>query len=107
MKLTPTRLMAPLLVPVVSAHAGLVAHFRFDGDLKDPAGRHDGKPVDPKLAPSFSPGRMGSAVVMEKGNEGSALANPSTIDFSRDLALAPCVNVENSLYFADWGGQKK
>jgi hypothetical protein len=43
---------------------------------------------------------------MEKGNEGSALANPSTIDFSRDLALAPCVNVENYPYFPDWGAKK-
>ena len=49
---------ALLLVPL-SARADLVAHFRFDDDLKDVTGQHDGRPVDPKLAPSFAPGRAG------------------------------------------------
>ncbi len=63
MKQTLTFLTA-LLLATSSAHADLVAHFRFDGDLKDAAGRHDGRPVDPKLAPSFAPGRAGKAVVI-------------------------------------------
>ncbi len=41
MKPTLTLLTALLLAPV-AAHADLVAHLRFDGDLKDAAGRHDG-----------------------------------------------------------------
>ena len=49
---------ALLLVPL-SARADLVAHFRFDDDLKDVTGQHDGRPVEPKLAPSFAPGRAG------------------------------------------------
>jgi hypothetical protein len=82
--------VALLLVPVV-ARADLVVHFRFDDDLKDATGQHDGCPVDPKLAPSFAPGCVGSAVVIEKVNAGIELANPSMIDFS----LATWVNVGN------------
>jgi hypothetical protein len=89
---------ALLLVPL-SAQADLVAHFRFDDDLKDVTGQHDGRPVDPKLAPSFAPGRVGNAVVIEKVNAGIELANPSVIDFSRDFTLATWVNVGN--YYAE------
>ena len=60
MKPTLTFLTTLLLAPV-AAHADLVAHLRFDGDLKDTTGRHDGRPVDPKLAPAFAPGRFGRA----------------------------------------------
>ena len=81
------------------ARADLVAHFHFDGDLKDATGRHDGRPVDPKLAPAFAPGRFGNALVIEKVNAGIELANPSTIDFSRDFTLATWVNVGN--YYAE------
>lgn len=76
-------LLALLLAPLV-ARADLVAHFRFDDDLKDVTGQHDGRPVDPKLSPSFAPGRIGSAVVTEKVNAGIELANPSAIDFRWD-----------------------
>ena len=87
MKQTLTFLTA-LLLATSSAHADLVAHFRFEGDLKDVTGQHDGRPVDPKLAPSFAPGRVGNAVVIEKVNAGIELANPSAIDFSRASAGA-------------------
>jgi hypothetical protein len=83
----------------MAARADLVAHFRFDDDLKDATGQHDGRPVDPKLAPVFAPGRFGSAVVIEKVNAGIELANPSAIDFSRDFTLATWVNVGN--YYAE------
>ena len=98
MKTTLTLLTALLLAPL-AARADLVAHFRFDGDLKDATGQHDGGPVDPKLAPSFAPGRVGSAVVIEKVNAGIELANPSAIDFSRDFTIATWVNVGN--YYAE------
>ena len=88
-----------LVLACTSAHAGLVAHFRFDGDLKDVTGQHDGRSVDPKLAPSFAPGRVGNAVVIEKVNAGIDLANPSAIDFSRDFTIATWVNVGN--YYAE------
>ena len=81
------------------ARADLVAHFHFDGDLKDATGRHDGRPVDPNLAPAFAPGRFGNALVIEKVNAGIELANPSTIEFSRDFTLATWVNVGN--YYAE------
>jgi len=90
---------AALLLAPLAAHADLVAHFRFDDDLKDVTGQHDGRPVDPKLAPSFAPGRVGNAVVIEKVNAGIELANPSAIDFSRDFTLATWVNVGN--YYAE------
>jgi hypothetical protein len=93
-----TFLAAVLLAPV-AARADLVAHFRFDGDLKDVTGQHDGRPVDPKLTPSFAPGRVGNAVVIEKANAGIELANPSAIDFSRDFTIATWVNVGN--YYAE------
>jgi hypothetical protein len=92
-------LFAALLLAPVAAHADLVAHFRFDDDLKDVTGQHDGRPLDPKLAPSFAPGRVGNAVVIEKVNAGIELANPSAIDFSRDFTLATWVNVGN--YYAE------
>ena len=41
MKQTLTLLTALLLAPM-AARADLVAHFRFDGDLKDATGQHDG-----------------------------------------------------------------
>jgi len=100
MKPTLTLLTALLLAPLVQpAHAGLVAHFRFDGDLKDATGRHDGRPVDAKRAPSFAPGRVGSAIVIEKANAGIDVANPSAIDFSRDFTIAAWVNV--GCYYAE------
>jgi hypothetical protein len=90
---------AALLLAPMASHADLVAHFRFEDDLKDVTGQHDGRPVDPKLAPSFAPGRLGNAVVIEKVNAGIELANPSAIDFSRDFTLATWVNVGN--YYAE------
>ena len=99
MKPTLTFLTALLLAPLFPAQADLVAHFRFDDDLKDAIGQHDGSPVDPKLAPSFAPGRFGSAVVIEKVNAGIELEKPSAIDFSRDFTLATWVNVGN--YYAE------
>ena len=87
------------LLLAAPAHADLVAHLRFDGDLKDASGRHDGRPVDPKLAPAFAPGRVGGAVVIEKINAGIELANPSAIDFSRDFTIATWVNAGN--YYAE------
>lgn len=95
----PTLALFAALLLASPAHADLVAHFRFDGDLKDVTGQHDGRPVDPKLAPSFAPGRVGNAVVIEKVNAGIELANPSAIDFSRDFTLATWVNVGN--YYAE------
>jgi hypothetical protein len=83
MKLTLSLLTTLLLAPL-AARADLVAHFRFDDDLKDATGQHDGRPVDPKLAPAFAPGRVGNAVVIEKVNAGIELANPSAIDFRWD-----------------------
>jgi len=87
------------LLLAAPAHADLVAHLRFDGDLKDASGRHDGRPVDPKLAPAFAPGRVGSAVVIEKINAGIELANPSSIDLNRDFTIATWVNAGN--YYAE------
>ena len=98
-KATLTLLTALLLGSLPPARADLVAHFRFDSDLKDATGQHNGRPVDPKLAPSFAPGRAGKAVVIEKVNAGIELANPSAIDFSRDFTVATWVNVGN--YFAE------
>ncbi|WP_396159972.1 LamG domain-containing protein [Flavobacterium sp.] len=93
-------LTALLLAAFASpTQADLVAHFRFDDDLKDVTGQHDGRPVDRKLAPSFAPGRVGNAVVIEKVNAGIELANPSAIDFSRDFTIATWVNVGN--YYAE------
>jgi hypothetical protein len=94
-----TFLTTLLLLAPMAARADLVAHFRVDGDLKDVTGQHDGRPVDPKLTPSFAPGRVGNAVVIEKVNAGIELANPSAIDFSRDFTLATWVNVGN--YYAE------
>ena len=99
MKHTLTLLTTLLLAACTSAHAGLVAHYRFDGDLKDVTRRHDGRPVDAKLAPSFAPGRVGSAVVIERASAGIEAANPSAIDFSRDFTIAAWVNV--GCYYAE------
>lgn len=95
----PTLILLIALLLASPARADLVAHFRFDDDLKDVTGQHDGRPVDPKLSPSFAPGRVGNAVVIEKVNAGIELANPSAIDFSRDFTLATWVNVGN--YYAE------
>jgi hypothetical protein len=94
-----TLLTALLLGSLSPAQADLVAHFRFDDDLKDVTGQHDGRPVDPKLAPSFAPGRVGNAVVIEKVNAGIELANPSAINFSHNFTIATWVNVGN--YYAE------
>jgi hypothetical protein len=99
MRFTLPLLTTLLLLAPMAARADLVAHFRFDDDLKDVTGQHDGRPVDPKLAPSFAPGRVGNAVVIEKVNAGIELANPSAIDFSRDFTIATWVNVGN--YYAE------
>jgi hypothetical protein len=64
--------LAALLLAPPPARADLVAHFCFEGDLKDATGQHNGRPVDPKLAPSFAPGRAGKAVVIEKVNAASS-----------------------------------
>lgn len=95
----PTVTLLAALLFASPTHAGLVAHYRFDEDLIDATGRHDGRPVDAKLAPSFAPGRVGSAVVIERANAGIEAANPSAVDFSRDFTIAAWVNV--GCYFAE------
>ena len=90
--------LTALLFAPLATRADLVAHFRFDDDLKDVTGQHDGRPVDPKLAPSFAPGRVGNAVVIEKVNAGIELANPSAINFSRDFTLATWVKKERDMH---------
>lgn len=92
-------LTVPLLSLLSTANADLVAHYRFDGDLRDETGQHDGRPIDPNLAPSFAPGRVGSAVVIERLNAGIEAANPLAIDFSRDFTIAAWVNV--GCYYAE------
>jgi hypothetical protein len=99
MNMKPTLTILTALLLAAAAHADLVAHLRFDGDLKDAAGRHDGRPVDAKLAPAFALGRVGSAVVIEKINAGIELANPSSIDLNRDFTIATWVNAGN--YYAE------
>jgi hypothetical protein len=42
MNMKPTLTILTALLLAAAAHADLVAHLRFDGDLKDAAGRHDG-----------------------------------------------------------------
>jgi hypothetical protein len=42
MNMKPTLTILTALLLAAAAHADLVALLRFDGDLKDAAGRHDG-----------------------------------------------------------------
>jgi hypothetical protein len=95
----PCAVAALLLAAAPAARADLVAHFRFDGDLEDATGRHDGRPVDATLAPRFAPGRVGAAVVIEQANAGIEAANPAAIDFSRDFTIAAWVHV--GCYYAE------
>ena len=84
MKPTLTFLTTLLLAPV-AAHADLVAHLRFDGDLKDAAGRHDGRPVlgrdetDPvvilKRAHLAPDGRCGHTQRAGRGGEAALARN--------------------------------
>jgi len=74
------------------AYADLKAHFRFDGDLNDVTGQHHGKPVDPKVAPTFDLGRCGDALLVESAIAGVEVTSPEAIDFSRDFAIAVWVS---------------
>lgn len=78
-----------MLVAAAGARGGLVAHFRFDGDLEDATGGHDGRPVDAKHTPRFTPGRVGAALVIEQATAGIEVANPAAIDLGGDLVLQP------------------
>ena len=53
MKPILTFLTVLLLGFLSAANADIIAHFRFDDALKDVTGQHDGRPVDPKLAPDL------------------------------------------------------
>lgn len=92
-------LLTALLLLPLAARADLVAHFRFDGNLTDSTGQHDGRPVDATLAPRFAPGRVGDAVVIERANAGIEAANPATIDLGRDFTIAAWVHV--GCYYAE------
>ncbi len=80
------------VVPSRPTYAGLKAHYRFDGDLNDATGQHHGKPVDPKVAPTFGLGRCGDALLVESANAGVAVTRPEAIDFSRDFTIAAWVS---------------
>ena len=62
--------LTTLLLAPLAARADLVAHLRFDGDLKDVNGHHDGRPVDPKLKRIgicfLPPGTISSAWTRER-----------------------------------------
>ncbi len=74
------------------AHAGLKAHFRFDGHLNDTTGQHHGRPVDPKVVPTYRLGRCGDALLIESANAGIEITRPEAIDFSRDFTIAAWVS---------------
>ena len=84
MKPTLTFLTTLLLAPV-AAHADLVAHLRFDGDLKDATGQHDGRPAlgrdetDPvvilKRAHLAPDGRCGHTQRAGRGGEAALARN--------------------------------
>lgn len=82
-----------MLAAASSAGGGLVAHYRFEGDLQDATGGHDGRPVDARHTPRFTPGRVGAAVVIEGANAGIEVANAAAIDLGRDFTIAAWVNV--------------
>jgi hypothetical protein len=88
-----------VMVSSVGADASLVAHYHFDGDLKDATGKHNGHPVDPQHAPVFAPGRRGNAVVIEQPNAGIEAEHPDSVDFSKDFTIAAWVNV--GCYYAE------
>jgi hypothetical protein len=90
---------AIVLAAAPAASGGLVAHFRFDGDLRDATGRHDGRPVDATRTPRFVPGRVGGAVVIERADAGIEVTNPESIELGRDFTIAAWVHV--GCYYAE------
>jgi hypothetical protein len=85
-------LTSVFVVATQPTYAGLKAHYRFDGDLNDAAGKHHARPVDPKVAPTFELGRCGDALLIERANAGIEVTSPEAIDFSRDFTIAAWVN---------------
>lgn len=75
-------------------YAGLKAHYRFDGDLKDACGQHHGIPWDPQVVPAFEPGRCGDALHVQSANAGIEIAGAEVIDFSRDFTIATWIRAD-------------
>jgi hypothetical protein len=71
--------------------AGLIAHFRFNGTLNDEKGNHHGRLRDEFGVPLFEPGKHGDALRIESVATSVELANPNTIDFSRNFTIAAWV----------------
>lgn len=81
-----------LFVATRPVSADLMAHYRFDGDLKDAAGQHHGKPVDPKVESAFGWGVCGDALLVKSANAGVEVTHPAAIDLSCDFSVAAWVN---------------
>ena len=62
------------------AYAGLKAHYRFDGGLKDATGQHHGRPRDAKVTPIFGKGVSGDGLLIETAEAGIEITGPEVID---------------------------
>ncbi|MCL5099486.1 MAG: LamG domain-containing protein, partial [Candidatus Omnitrophica bacterium] len=75
-----------------SVPGALEAHYRFNGNLRDETGRHDGKLCDPKSSPRFDLGKSGEALIIDSFGSAVEVANPGGIDLSRDFTIAAWIN---------------
>ena len=80
------------VVATQPTYADLKAHYRFDGDLKDAAGQHHGRPCDATVSPTFGMGMSGDALLIESADGGIEVTGPEVIDFSRDFTIAAWVS---------------
>jgi len=99
-----------LMVGWISAacptQAALVAHLKFDDNLNDQTGNHNGTVVGAVTGsiPAFDVGKIGKAVSIDGADVAVDLANPVTIDLGVDFTLALWFNstsgaAENVLFY--------
>ena len=86
--------------------AALVAHLKFDDNLNDQTGNHNGTVVGAVTGsiPAFDVGKIGKAVSIDGADVAVDLANPGTIDLGVDFTLALWFNstsgaAENVLFY--------
>ena len=84
-------LMICLIAVAHSTQAALVGHFRFNGNLQDETGNHNGELRDPAQTLRFEPGKSADALRVDSPETSVECANPTTFELSQDFTIAAWV----------------
>jgi hypothetical protein len=87
--------VAATVTPADPGAAGLVAHYKFDGDVKDSAGTHHGTPSG---SPGFAAGKVGQALNMTGDLQYVTVAYAADLSMNT-FTVSAWVNVSDTTAF--------